>query len=138
MENYLSKEVGRILNNESLAYPLNMAMSCARVLGSAKGEDLRVLDVRDHSSLAHYFVIASARGHNQLMTMTSRVVDQMKEHGQKILAKESRGAANWALVDLGDVLVHVFLDAGRKAYEVDDLWGPSSRPVPIPAHYYGA
>ena len=136
MESYLSKEVGHILNNKALSYPLNIAMSCARVLGSAKGEDLKVLDVHRHSSLAHYFVIGSAARPTQVRAMAHKVVAQMREHGQEVRSKEGLRASDWALVDLGDVLVHVFLDEGRRAYAFDDLWG-QSHPVPVPAHYYG-
>ena len=57
---YVSVEVGKVYNDESLEFPLNMAMSAAWILGNKKGLNLKVFNVSGKSSLADYFVLASA------------------------------------------------------------------------------
>ena len=69
---YISKEVEKIIKDDTLKYPQNMAMACAWILGNFKGLNLKVLEVGHVSSLADFFVVASASNYTQAQAKLDR------------------------------------------------------------------
>jgi ribosome-associated protein len=132
---YVDKEVEKIVEDPAFAYPKNMAMASAWVLGNLKGVNLKILDVKESSSLCDYFVLASANNHVQANTMADEIMHQLKKHGCKIISAEGLQNTDWILLDAGDILVHIFLEHARDVYDLDTLWikAPS---VEIPQSYY--
>jgi ribosome-associated protein len=132
---YIKKEVQTILDQADFEYPLNLAMSCAWLLGNLKGINLKVLDTQKMSSLADYFVMASATNTTQLQSMAETIVKQMREFDFPERSIEGLNGTDWVLIDLGDVLVHIFLETSRGVYDLDNLW-MTAKPVTIPNEYY--
>lgn len=95
----------------------------AKTLVDHKGEDVVVLDVKGKSSVADYFVIAGGRS----MTHTRSLIEYADEAAEKIgvAAIRSDGVkeGRWAVLDFGDVIVHIFNDETRLLYHLEDLWG---------------
>lgn len=132
---YISTEVKKILNSESYPPPQNVAMASAWIMGNLKGINLKVLDVSKKSSLADFFVIGSATNPIQAKSMANEILVQMKKNQVGPVSKEGEASSDWVLIDLGDVLVHIFQDLTREIYDLDSLWKEASS-IEIPQSYY--
>lgn len=87
-----------------------------------------VLDVAETLGVVDYFVIASGSSDRQVKTVIDNVEERLREdHGRKPLHREGVGEARWALLDYGDVVVHVFLDDVRRFYDLERLWSDSPK-----------
>lgn len=133
---FVNNEVDKILNDKKYPYPLNIAMASTWLLGNLKGVNLKVLDVAKQSSLADFFVLGSATNSTQAQSMAEEIIFQMKRAGHNIVSREGLAAgADWILLDVGDIIVHVFLESSRDAYNLDGLWCDAKH-MPIPQDYY--
>ena len=68
-------------------------------------------------------IIASGDSTRQVKALTNNVAVDLKEAGFDILSSEGQDTGEWALVDAGDVVVHVMLPAVRDYYDIEALWG---------------
>ena len=132
---FVDKEIGKIIKNKKFPYPLNIAMATAWLLGNQKGESLKVLDVNKISSLADYFIIASATNTTQAKSMADNISVQLKKHGFCARSIEGLNESDWVLLDFGDIIVHVFVSSAREVYDLDDVWKEAKR-IDIPVDYY--
>ncbi len=86
-----------------------------------KAQDVLVLDVRGHCSFTDRFVIATGRTDRQLKAVAQSVVETAHKNG--LTAKvEGLEAAEWLLIDLGDIVVHLFLPEVREDFQFERLW----------------
>lgn len=132
---YISKEVEKIISNKEFAYPMNMAMASAWMLGNLKAFNLKVLNTEKSSSLADFYIIGSATNITQAQAMAETIMVQLKKHGANPRSTEGTKGADWILIDLGDIIVHIFLDTARSVYDLDSLWATATV-VDIPQDYY--
>jgi ribosome-associated protein len=93
-------------------------------LEDIKARDIAVFDVRRQTSLYDTLVIASADSNRQVKALARHVCDELKAAGAKILGIEGEQAAEWVLVDAGDIVVHVMQPAVRAHYNLEELWAP--------------
>ena len=91
-------------------------------LGDMKARDVIDLDVRAKTTITDHFIIATSTSSRHALAVSDRVVDAAKENGVRPLGVEGRDAADWILIDLGDVVVHVMQDAARRFYDLEELW----------------
>lgn len=98
-------------------------------LDDAKAVDIVVLDVADKTTITDHMVIASGTSTRHVRTLAEAVVQRGKEQGADILGVEGEGDADWVLVDLADVLVHVMLPRTRAFYALEKLWSVDERPA---------
>ena len=113
------------------------ALLCARGALDKKAENVRILDIGKLSGFADYFMICSALNERQVQAISDSICSVLKKTGVRNLSMEGYQEARWVLIDFGDVVVHVFLDAIRDYYDLETLWSEAPR-VQIPAEYYGA
>lgn len=133
---YVTKEVEAIYKDKTFAEPLNMAMAAAWIMGNFKGLNLKVLDLRNASSIADFFVIGSASNPTQAAAMAEEISLQMRNLGIEALSREGlKHSTDWILLDYGDVIVHVFHEPARTVYDLDQLY-KNSLNVEIPESYY--
>lgn len=95
-------------------------------LEDIKGGDIRVLDVRDRTSITDVMVIATGNSNRQVKALVDSVIEKSKKAGVQVLGTEGTDAGEWALVDLGDVVVHVMQPSVRDFYNLEKLWGEES------------
>jgi ribosome-associated protein len=95
-------------------------------LEDIKGIDIRSLDVRDKTTITDVMVIASGNSNRQVKALVDSVVSRCKEHDVQPIGIEGVDAGEWALIDLGDVVVHVMQPAIRDFYNIEKLWGEES------------
>ena len=130
---FTEKEVEKVL--KSYPKPLNVAMAATWVLGNLKGENLKVLDVSKHSTLADYYVLASSTNPTQSGSMVDEIARIAKKNGISVLSIEGKGSSDWVLIDLGEVIVHIFSETVRDVYNLDSLYS-DAQVMPIPEEYY--
>jgi ribosome-associated protein len=113
--------------------PLNArekAVLAAREAGELKAEDVVVLDVRNAVALADYFVICTGDTKRHIRAIASRIEETSREHGFAVHHTEGESAAKWVLLDLNNVVVHIFDRDAREYYELERLWGDAPRLQP--------
>jgi ribosome-associated protein len=87
-----------------------------------KAIDLAVLDLQALSGIADFFLICSARSTPQADTIAEAVRVALRAHGVRPRHTEGSADSGWLLLDYGDVVVHIFLEATRDFYALDRLW----------------
>lgn len=95
-------------------------------LEDKKGEDIRIIDIREVSVLADYFIIASGSNANQVQAMTDNVEEVLGKAGYEPRQIEGYRSANWILMDYGDIIVHVFCREDRLFYDLERIWRDGS------------
>jgi ribosome-associated protein len=93
-----------------------------QALEDLKAVDVRVLDVRNKTSITDLMVIASGTSDRHVRALASNVIDVAKQHGVRALGTEGEELGEWILVDLVDVVVHVMLPQIRDFYNLEKLW----------------
>lgn len=100
----------------------NMVQLAITALEDKKGEDIRVIDIREVSVLADYFLIASGSNGNQVQAMVDHVQEELGKAGYECRQVEGYQSANWILMDYGDIIVHVFDKEDRLFYDLERIW----------------
>ncbi len=104
------------------------AQTAALAAADKKGTDLAVLAVGEILAIIDWFVLVSASNTRQVRTIVDEVQRAMRDlDGSKPIGVEGLADATWVLLDYGDVVVHVFLDATREYYDLDRLWADAAR-----------
>ena len=100
----------------------------SRVLKSLdddKAEDIVQIDLRGKSEIADYMVVCSGRSSRQVGSISEKLVDRMKQNHGRPAKLEGKESGDWVLIDLGDVIVHVFRPEVREFYQLEKMWlGP--------------
>jgi ribosome-associated protein len=93
------------------------------VIADKKGEDLLLLDIRDISILADYFVIGSTTSERQARAIIEDIKQETKQaFDVRPLNIEGEAATGWVLMDYGGVVVHLFTPEMRAYYDLEELW----------------
>ncbi len=91
-------------------------------LDDLKARDVQEVDVRGKSSVTDLLVVASGTSSRHVKSIADEVVKKAKQAGQPPIGVEGQREAEWVLVDLGDVIVHVMLPRTREFYGLERLW----------------
>lgn len=97
-------------------------MAVADAALDKKALDVVLIDMRKMSSVCDYFVIASGTSTTHVGAIADSIEKTMKGHGQRLWHMEGEREASWVLLDLSDVVAHVFLEPTRKFYDLERLW----------------
>ncbi|MBP6299078.1 MAG: ribosome silencing factor [Arenimonas sp.] len=97
-------------------------------LEEMKAKDAVEIDVRGKTSIADYLVVASGTSSRHVKSVADEVVRFAKKCGVMPLGVEGGDEAEWVLVDLGDVIVHVMLPRVREYYAIERLWTVGDQP----------
>jgi len=103
------------------------ALLLARAALDKKACDLVVLDVREQTSIADYFILCSGRSDRQVQSIAQGLEEDAAEEGIRPYAVEGAQRGHWVLMDFSDVIAHVFYQPVRKFYDLDGLWGHAPR-----------
>jgi ribosome-associated protein len=91
-------------------------------LEEKKGEDIQVIEIKDISVIADYFIIANGANSPQVDALVDSVRDRLGRNGFEPLRVEGIRSASWILMDYGDVIVHVFSKDDRLFYNLERIW----------------
>lgn len=103
--------------------PKEMAILAAKALDGRKGEEIKVMEVTELTTLADYFVICTGNSSTQINALCDAVEEKLEiEGGEKPLHREGHRGGIWVLLDYGCVVVHVFNAEAREFYSLERLW----------------
>ena len=102
---------------------MDLARAAARLALEKKALDVKILTLKDLSSICDYFVIASGEADIQVKAIGRHIHDELAEIGYKPISREGINDGNWVLLDYIDVVVHVFYESTRRFYALEKLWG---------------
>lgn len=85
-------------------------------------QDIVAINMENASPLYDTFILCAASNKRLLNAIQDNVVDQCEKNGFEIKSIEGRGNAEWILIDVGDVICHIFSEEARKEYNLEKLW----------------
>lgn len=92
-----------------------------------KAEDIVQIDLRGRSDVADWMVIASGRSTRQVAAIAEKLTERLKTDLGISCRVEGKEAADWVLIDAGDVIVHVFRPEVRGFYQLEKMWMPAAQ-----------
>lgn len=108
---------------------LEIAKAAAHEAEGNRGQNVVVLDMREQTSIFDYFVIATGTSNRQLRAISDSIDDIMlKQFGRRRVGLEGYEDSHWILLDYGSVVIHLFDEATRDYYRLEELWA-GARPV---------
>ncbi|AEA85722.1 Iojap protein [Stutzerimonas stutzeri] len=99
-----------------------MVQLAVAALEDLKGQDITTIDVQGKTSVTDYMIIASGSSSRHVKSLAENVLEKAKEQGVRPLGSEGLDGGEWALLDLGDVVVHVMQVPTRQFYDLERLW----------------
>ncbi|MBF7689913.1 MULTISPECIES: ribosome silencing factor [Acinetobacter] len=114
-----SQESAMNAQNENVARCLAIVHEA---LEDVKAKDIIELDVSEISNVADAIVIASGTSTRHVKALADNVADEARQAGFRPIGVEGELDAEWVLIDLGYVVVHVMLPTARKFYDLESLW----------------
>lgn len=100
-------------------------------LADRKARDVVAIDVRPLTSITDFMLVAGGTSDRHVRSLAETVIEAARGLGVRPLGVEGLPTAEWVLVDLGDVVVHVMQPEAREFYQLEKLWHPAvAEPVP--------
>jgi ribosome-associated protein len=105
-----------------------LALLCRELADNKKAEDIVILNVRELSSVADYFVIASGTSEPHLRAIVDEVTDKLREdQNLRPRAVDGTVQTSWIVLDFFDVIMHVMRKEARERFDLETLWGDAPR-----------
>jgi ribosome-associated protein len=105
-----------------------LATLCAGAASEKQAEDIVVLDLRGISTFTDFFVICSAGSEPQIKAIAGEIENDLRQgHNRRPVAIDGNSVSQWMIVDYGDVVVHIFHQAKRDLYSLEDLWSDAPK-----------
>jgi ribosome-associated protein len=113
---------------------LDGAMRALAIALDKKALEPVLLDVRQLCSFCNYQLVLSGRSDRQVDAIADGIELALKHEGMRPISTEGARSGQWALLDYGDFVVHVFLHSAREHYDLEGLWNDAPRvPIDVPA-----
>ncbi|MGA3186591.1 MAG: ribosome silencing factor [Bryobacteraceae bacterium] len=97
---------------------------------SKQAKDIKVLDLREVTSFADFFVVLSGANARQIQAIADEIETQLRQLGEVPNSVEGYQNAEWVLLDYGDYLIHIFTEKARQYYDLERLWR-DAKTVPL-------
>ena len=96
---------------------------CCTALDDFKAQNILVLDIREISCFADWFIIATASSSRNAKAISNKLIESLKLQEQHLVGIEGQDDSEWILVDCGDVIVNIMQQDTREFYDLESLWG---------------
>jgi len=104
-----------------------LAKEMVELILEKRGRDPVVLDLREVSLIADYFILATGNSRPHVQALAGYLEEFLDEQGVKLLRREGFQDARWILLDYGSVIVHLFQEETRQFYDLERLWGDAKK-----------
>ena len=102
---------------------LELALAAARTAAENRGQEVRVLDMRELTQIFDYFVLATGTSRRQLHAMSEEIDHTLEDElHDKRTGIEGYRESRWIVLDYGTVVIHLFDDETRQFYSLENLW----------------
>ena len=99
-----------------------LAKIAVAALEDRKAEDVRIIDIREVSPIADYFIIASGNNQNQIQAMQDAAEEALYKAGVQVKQVEGNQNSTWILMDYDDIIIHIFSKEDRLFYDLERIW----------------
>ncbi|MEL6266435.1 MAG: ribosome silencing factor [Pseudomonadota bacterium] len=93
-------------------------------LDQDSAQDVVDIDLAGKSDMADFMVVASGRSSRHVAALSEKLVERLKHDAALLPRVEGREAADWVLIDAGDVIIHLFRPEVREYYQIEKMWQP--------------
>lgn len=101
----------------------DLISTAVKAADDKRAEDILVLNMKGISLIADYFLICHGNSDKQVQAIAREMKEKAEEKGYSVRRMEGFDEARWILVDLGDVVAHIFHRDERSYYNLERLWG---------------
>ena len=102
--------------------PNEILKTACRAADSKMAGDIEILDIRELTTIADYFVILTGSSAAQIRAITEEIERKLKEAGETPLSVEGLSASSWVLMDYGDIIVNLLTKEQREHYQIERVW----------------
>lgn len=103
------------MNNELL-------QKIIKILDDKKGIDIKYMEIKDITTIADYFIIASGTSSTHIKSLADNVEYELKKESIYPNKIEGYESGTWILMDYGDIVIHIFTEQERENYKIEELW----------------
>ena len=105
--------------------PTETLSKIAQVIYDKKGFNILALDVRGLSNITDYLLIAEGNVDRHISSMSQAILDDLRQSGERPIHSEGLKAGGWAILDYGEIMIHLFSPGLRERYAIERLWEDS-------------
>ena len=117
----------KVVKSKKDLSPKKRALLIADFAYEKKAENITILDMRKVTNFCDFFVICSGSSDTRVNAIAQGVIEGLEQKSKRVYHTEGNGQANWVVIDLGDILVHVFDNDTRDFYNLEHLWQDAAR-----------
>jgi ribosome-associated protein len=111
---------------------LDTAHVIVDAIANKMGSDILLLDLSEVTVIADYFIIATGESARQMEAIAEDIQAQLKEtQGLNPISVEGTAGSGWVLIDYGGIVVHVFSEAQRHRYQLEEFWSDARTVVRV-------
>lgn len=103
--------------------PKELKDNVERILDSDKALNIITVDLQNNSAIADYMIIATGTSSRHVAAMAEKLKIRLETMGHDHVRSEGLQQADWVVIDLGDVVVHLFREEVREFYNIEKMWG---------------
>ncbi len=107
---------------QAVIEPVEHARLAVDVASERLASDVVMLDIRELSDFADYFVIMTAESSRQIRSLVEEIEDTLEAAGATLHHREGTSDSGWMLLDFGDLIVHMFGPEKREYYSIEAAW----------------
>ena len=96
--------------------------NCWAIAEEKKAKYGVIMDLRGFTIIADFFLVMTVNNNRHAQAVVNDIVDETKGIKRKAVSRDGDGRSGWVVLDLGDVIVHVFTASVREKYNLEDLW----------------
>jgi len=100
-----------------------MRILVEKSLDADKAEDMVVIKLDEQTALADYMFVVTGNSSRHIVAMASKLKDRLSVRGVKNIRIEGAERADWVVLDMGDIIVHLFRSEVRSFYNIEKMWG---------------
>ena len=109
--------------------PTQLAKAAVDIASDKKAFDVVLLDIREITVIADFFVICSGNNSRQIQTIADTLKEDLEKQGASLLHREGSAETGWILLDFADVIIHIFGPQEREYYRLERLWNEAKTVV---------
>lgn len=107
----------------------NLLQKIIKILDDKKAIDIKHMEIKDVTTIADYFVIASGTSNTHIKALADNVEYELKKDSIYPNKIEGYNSGTWILMDYGDVIIHIFTEVERENYKIEELWEEMKRKI---------